>query len=533
MAYVAPNSDLWLCRGVPLDSDYHYSYRPASASAQQTAILAYTAYTLTNQSYIRHTNNTIRVAIAPDDALGCNYMAFRNTSFGNKMFYAFITDVEYVNNETSLITYSIDVLQTYFFDVNILPSYIEREHSASDAIGDSITPESATVNRYVTNYETPLNPDGQSLTNMALVLMTTKSFKNPSQPATRVFYRGIARPYGYVSDAEYTVFNTISASADINQISQQIDNYVNGNGSGSGGIAAAYLAPLWLFSGWDATYPYIAYNAYLSTKKSLINVPRVLPSDTLDGYKPLNNKLYTYPYNYFEIQSPEGQSQSIQYECWSSSDGVRNQLVCEGTALAGNGAVRIYPKDYNGTTDPNVCSVNLTVDVNPAFSTSALQEWQSAQNLTASANCLVSLINLVKKFNVLGSVSTASDLIQKSQDVSFASSPVQNVLTSASEDYDFVGRRKSVDASTAKQIDDYFTMYGYAVNRCKVPNFTQSTRRPSYNFCKTRYANITPKSDGVPADAVSNIVKIFDNGVCLWETLANTGKYILSNAPVT
>ena len=41
MAYVAPNSDLWLCRGVPLDSDYHYSYRPASASAQRTAILAY------------------------------------------------------------------------------------------------------------------------------------------------------------------------------------------------------------------------------------------------------------------------------------------------------------------------------------------------------------------------------------------------------------------------------------------------------------------------------------------------------------
>lgn len=114
MAYVAPNSDLWLCRGVPLDSEYHYSYRPASASAQQTAILAYKAFTLTNQSYIRHTNNAIRVAISPDNALGCNYMAFRNTSFGNKMFYAFITDVEYVNNETSLITYSIDVLQTYF-----------------------------------------------------------------------------------------------------------------------------------------------------------------------------------------------------------------------------------------------------------------------------------------------------------------------------------------------------------------------------------------------------------------------------------
>ena len=207
--------------------------------------------------------------------------------------------------------------------------------------------------------------------------------------------------------------------------------------------------------------------------------------------------------------------------------------MCEGSALAGNGAVRLYPKDYNGTTDPNVCSVNLTVDVNPAFSTSALQEWQSAQNLTASANCLVSLINLVKNFNVLGSVSTAGDLIQKSQDVSFASSPVQNVLSSASEDHDFIGRRKSVDASTAKQIDDYFTMFGYAVNRCKVPNFTQDTRRPAYNFCKTRYANITPKSDGVPADAVSNIVKIFDDGVCLWETLANTGKYILSNTPTT
>lgn len=56
----------------------------------------------------------MRVEKKAEDLYDCNYLAFQNTSFGSKWFYAFITSVEYVNNITSEITFEIDVLQTYF-----------------------------------------------------------------------------------------------------------------------------------------------------------------------------------------------------------------------------------------------------------------------------------------------------------------------------------------------------------------------------------------------------------------------------------
>ena len=50
----------------------------------------------------------------------CNYLAFQNASFGGKWFYAFIDSVEYVNNVTSEVTYTIDVMQTWHFQYQSL-----------------------------------------------------------------------------------------------------------------------------------------------------------------------------------------------------------------------------------------------------------------------------------------------------------------------------------------------------------------------------------------------------------------------------
>ena len=117
------------------------TYRPKSAADQFTAFSGYTKYTLTEQTYIRHSINSIRVEYSADDVIDCNYMIFQNSAFSNKYFYAFITDVEYVSNNTCRIVFDIDNLQTYYFDIDFLPSLIAREHSQTDNIGDSVTPE--------------------------------------------------------------------------------------------------------------------------------------------------------------------------------------------------------------------------------------------------------------------------------------------------------------------------------------------------------------------------------------------------------
>ena len=103
---------------------------------------------------------------------------------------------------------------------------------------------------------------------------------------------------------------------------------------------------------------------------------------------------------------------------------------------------------------------------------------------------------------------------------------------------DLFGTYRVCFNSTVLRIyDDYFTMFGYAVNKLKKPNFLQaSTRRPAYNYCKTAGANITSKtsaSNSVPSQALADIKRAFNNGVCWWEVLANVGNYDLANAPNT
>ena len=51
MAYIAPNSTVWLYKGVPLDPNYENTYWFASKAAQKAALdTSYLAYTFSEQS---------------------------------------------------------------------------------------------------------------------------------------------------------------------------------------------------------------------------------------------------------------------------------------------------------------------------------------------------------------------------------------------------------------------------------------------------------------------------------------------------
>lgn len=135
--YIAPNSTVKIMRNVPLDNSYNHTVKFASLNAQQSYFSSVNVikYTLDHQSYQRAEKESIRVEIPTEDLYDCNYLAFQNTSFGNKWFYAFITGWEYINNVTTQISYEIDVMQTYLFDIDVKQCYVEREHVIDDTIG--------------------------------------------------------------------------------------------------------------------------------------------------------------------------------------------------------------------------------------------------------------------------------------------------------------------------------------------------------------------------------------------------------------
>ena len=150
---ISPNSKIYLLRGIPLDNTYNDTIYFSSASAQlsyfQGKLTGNGGVSFTAQTYQRVGKNRCRLNICADDIYNVNYMFFQNTSYGSKWFYAFVTEVEYINDAVSEISYEIDVIQTYMFNWSLGMSMVEREHSATDVAGGNLMSEPFDVGDYV------------------------------------------------------------------------------------------------------------------------------------------------------------------------------------------------------------------------------------------------------------------------------------------------------------------------------------------------------------------------------------------------
>ena len=89
-----------------------------------------------------------------------------------------------------------------------------------------------------------------------------------------------------------------------------------------------------------------------------------------------------------------------------------------------------------------------------------------------------------------------------------------------------VGFRKyTCRREMAKQIDDYYSMYGYLVSEIKVPNVVG---RRSWNYVKTNGSSVVGK---VPAGTLAQINRLFDRGITFWH-VNDVGNYALDNSIV-
>ena len=135
MAYIQPNTRVLLLTGVPLDETYEHTLYFSDINAQTSYFLGQKKYEFSPQTYQRKGAGYIKVNQRPELLYDCSYLMFQNTSYGNKWFYAFVLDIEYVNDVTAIVSYQIDWLQTWWFDLTIHDCWVDREHIAVDAIG--------------------------------------------------------------------------------------------------------------------------------------------------------------------------------------------------------------------------------------------------------------------------------------------------------------------------------------------------------------------------------------------------------------
>ena len=116
-----------LLSGIPFNSDYKNTRWFNSRNEQNSYFNSRnTVHSITQSSFQRiEGRHFIKVNRSIDDLWGTNYLTFLNR---NKRFYAFVTNLEYINDGLTHVHFRIDVLQTWLFEMDFKPSYVVREH---------------------------------------------------------------------------------------------------------------------------------------------------------------------------------------------------------------------------------------------------------------------------------------------------------------------------------------------------------------------------------------------------------------------
>ena len=158
MAWIVPDSTIYFLKGIRLNENYTDTAYFDTEQAQYNYFQSKISQSLTqeNYTYLRHTVGQIKVKLTMRQLQGCSYMMFKNVGlvdqtkkYEDKWYYCFVTNYEYINDETTLVFFEIDLLQTYMFDYTTKPCMVERNHAVDDTLGKNRVPEGLDTGEYV------------------------------------------------------------------------------------------------------------------------------------------------------------------------------------------------------------------------------------------------------------------------------------------------------------------------------------------------------------------------------------------------
>ena len=535
MATINPNTTVKLFSGVPLDNTYEHTLYFDTLAAQTTYFNSLTpSYTFTNNMYQRVNDGVFEAGCSVESIYRCNYMMFQNTGFENKWFYAFITSVDYVNNNNCRVHFEIDVMQTWMFDITVKRCFIERQHSVGDAIGSNILPEPVSLGEYVYDGYDYLTSNYNRYA-ILIMIVNVEAGQTTNGVMIDNVYSGAEL---YAVDAETTT-PTGGAAASVN-------NFLAERNPKPEQVIQIYMCPLHLLpirtgtqdqeTSYDqvAAVPGGAPASYMTVTRSAVT-----SFTTIDGYTPKNKKLFTYPYNFYHVDNGDGAGLDLRYEFFTNYTPAMRIEGC----IAPPVQLRLTPYNYKGGVSDDraefitisgypVCSWNYDTYRAWAAQNSIPMEIAGAMSIAGVALAGVTGGASLALTAGVGALSTAvsavSQVYQASQKADVCKGNVNSGnVNFAHKKQNFYGSRCHITADYAAMIDNFFTMFGYAYNKIGVPN-THS--RPHWNYVKTNGANII---GNCPNDDLSKIKSIYDKGVTFWKSASEVGNYNLDNSPVT
>ena len=499
---------------VPLESDYKNTLYFANAQAQQSYFQGNIVFSFTDFSYQRK-DHFIRVPRQYDEVYKCNYVMYQNTAYSNKWFYAFITDIKYVDDGRTDIYIETDVIQTWLFDYDVKASFVEREHVNNDTVGTHTVPENVELGEYISNGFVRDNELGD----FVYVIQVTEYVSGEKPLATN--FGGVYAPGGaYICETASQVVNIISA----------LDQAGKGDA-----VTNVYIVPSKIVNNTSGALQYSGQDSPVTYDVT------VTKQTTLNGYSPRNNKLLTFPYNYLLLDNNNGTSNILQYENFSTNNCV---FEVAGVPTVG-GSIKCVPKDYKGQAryqqEGIMCGKFPTCGwVNDMYT-----NWLTQNAVNIGLGIATSGLEIIGGLGMMatgggaiagaGAVSSGALGIANSVGQIYQHSLIPNSSRGNTNGGDintcynmnkFYFIKMSIKSEYAQIIDKYFDMFGYKVNLVKVPN---KNHRARWWYTKTIDVNI----DGdIPNNDMQKIKNCYNNGITFWKNASEIQNYSLTNGIV-
>ena len=499
-------------------------------------------------SFIRTETGLIQTHFNYDQILHANYIAFQNYDYSNKWFFAFIDEVIFKGNNNTEIRFTIDSFSTFNKDLNYGNSYVIREHVNDDTIGANTVPENLETGEPVQEGDTL---DVVELRAMAegdywLAIETDAypkgdSYVDSNNPQIAKF-SGVTQFNKLYSGHRIIILkNQGDASKFISRMNK--DDAIDF-------IHSLFIVPAGIFGANDLAYMFDydgasgenKFEYYLvqisrTVKEIPLNVDK---SYSFSGYTPKNNKCKVYPYNYMYISNNVGQSKILKYEDFSTSNCQMSVYGC----LTIGGSFKLIPKNYKNIARNDDESIGLGKYPTCSWTGDAYTNWLSQQSVNLYAQSGTNIIQGAVQGAAVGGTHGAlamaginlagevADWIGEEKEAKLSPNKGGGSNTGsvnwAIGANNFFIRRMHCKPEYLRIVDNYFTRFGYKVNRLKTPNITG---RRYFNYVQIASSDDVA-SGSIPNIYMDEINKAFRKGITIWHDHNSIGNYSVSNTIV-
>lgn len=526
---IIPNSKIKLIKN-PLKLDQNNEMTFSNATAQYNYFTSLPKLEFDNLTYVRK-DGVLRVEtddnLTYEDLLEYNFCMYQNTHFSNKWFYAFITEITWINPSMTELKLETAYFQTWQFDLVYKDSFIEREHVNDDTIGKNTIAENLEIGEYI--YQNAHSGDvtfNYLLETHFVVALSDWPFDS-TIPNNLNMYNGVFS--GFI----YLAFNSSTDLSNfIHDLQSETANDVIYSifviPASLDGLTSADFTTIVTGKTWHACWIPRSTGAIYMGGFSIVD------NHVLDtNFVPKNNKMLCYPFRYILINNNSGSSMDYRYEWFLNKQRINNLYYCDfgiyGIISPGC-SIKIYPVDYNQHTslsDSLIYGVDAGKLPTCSWWNDSYTNWltQNAVNIPLQTIGNVSnAINGLATGNISGVTSGISGIANQvgemyahSLEPATGKGGVNQGDLNFSRKQSYNVYRVSIREEYAKVCDDFLTMFGYKVNRVGLPHLHV---RQYYDFIKTIDVNI---EGDIPENDLNEIRKMFNNGIRFWH---NTTYYL-------